>query len=115
MLGSGHREKRAVGKAFPPVQIAPLCTASARCSDRGQKYVFSLILLGSERDKYRDGVKEKEGGVLPGWIAERPSDYRKWSSGDGIKTASVFLSKPEEVVIRSTEKWLNRWARHSKP
>lgn len=60
--GTGKREPW--GKTFPPVQIAPLCSASARCSDRGQKYVFSLIFLGNEWDKYRGGVKEKEVGSV---------------------------------------------------
>lgn len=41
MFDSGHREKKIVrglgGGAFPPVQIASLC------SDKGQEYVFFSV------------------------------------------------------------------------
>ena len=44
--------------------------------------------------------------MLPSSVAERPSDYRKRSFAEGINTASVFLSKPAEVIIRKIERWL---------
>lgn len=82
---------------------------SARCSDKGQEHVFFSI-PGNEMGEIQDGLKKDWGGerqgVLPSSVAERPSDYRKWSFAEGINTASVFLSKPAEVIIRKIERRL---------
>lgn len=96
---------------FPPAQIVSPCAGKCEVCEVKVKNMFSLEFLGMKWEKYRIGWRSKDWrgerqGGLPSSIAGRPSDYRKQAFVEGINTASVFLSKPAEVIIRKIERWL---------